>query len=376
MLIGIDSRPLEEPQTGLWRYLANLLENWAYSTEHSFVLYFKKYIPNLGILNKPCFEKKIIKAPFGIQSNVIFQHFLLPWRAKKDKIDVLFSPSYLLPLRYLGKTALAIHDISYEIFPQNLSLADKFLLKNISKISAKKASAIFTVSEFSKKEIIAHYKIPADKIFVTPLAADEKFFSAKSFHKNTEALKVKFGIGGKFLLSVGTIFSRRHTDAIIDAFALFGKKFDKYQLLIIGKNHTYPFIDIDKIVSEVNQSLKRNAVLRYNSALSDDLYTLYGAAEALIYLSDYEGFGLPPLESAAAGIPAITSDIPAIREAMADAAIFVKNNNSIQEISRAMEAVITDGVFRNNLIERGVARAKMLGWSECAENTLKILKKL
>ncbi|MBU3965209.1 glycosyltransferase family 4 protein [Patescibacteria group bacterium] len=382
MLIGIDARALEEPQTGVGRYLANLLENWAlFSSEQNslsknrFVLYFKNSIPSRGILESSCFIKKTVKAPFTIKSNALFQHCFLPRQAKKDRIDILFSPSYLLPICYSGKTAVTIHDISFEIFPQNLSPADKFLLKKMSRISAKNADVIFTVSEFSKKEISGRYGISADKIFVTPLGADEKFFAAKN-GENIQAIQEKFGIKGKLVLSIGTIFNRRHTDALIGAFAPFGQKFSQYQLLVIGKNHTYPFIDMDKKIREVNRALKRNAVLRCDSVSSDDLLALYGAAEALVYLSDYEGFGLPPLEAAASGIPVITSDIPAIRENMADAAVFVKNNMDLAEISRAMEVVATDNAIRNNLIEKGLARAKMFSWRECAKKTLAVLEKI
>ncbi len=375
MLIGIDARALEEPQTGVGRYLINLLENWGCSTRHRFVLYFKNSIPKLGILESSCFIKKTVKAPFGARSNALFQHCLLPRQAKKDRVDILFSPSYILPVFYSGKTAVAIHDISYEIFPRNLSPADKFLLKKMSRISAKNATAVLTVSEFSKKEIAGHYEILADKIFVTPLAPDEKFFAAKNC-ENIQAIKEKLGIKGKLVLSVGTIFNRRHTDILIGAFALFGQKFSQYQLLIVGKNLTHPFVDIDKKIREANRALKRNAVLRCDSASSNDLLALYGAAEALVYLSDYEGFGLPPLEAAASGIPVITSDIPAIRENMADAAIFVKNNADLAEISRAIETVVTNNTFRNNLIERGLARAKMFSWGECAKKTLEVLEKI
>lgn len=382
MLIGIDARALEEPQTGVGRYLINLLENWAaFSSgqnglsKHRFVLYFKNCIPKLGILENYCFVKKIIKAPFNIQSNALFQHCLLPRQAKKDKIDILFSPSYVLPAFYSGKTAVAIHDISYEIFPRNLPPADKFLLKKMSRISAKNAAVVFTVSEFSRKEIAGRYGIPADKIFVTPLAPDEKFFGPKN-SKKIQAIKEKIGVSGKLILSVGTIFSRRHTDDLIAAFTLFGQKFSQYQLLIVGKNHTHPFIDIDKKIREANHALKKNAVLRYDSVTNDELLALYGAAEALVYLSDYEGFGLPPLEAAAIGIPVITSDIPAIRENMSGAAIFVKNNADAAEISRAIEAAAANGALRKNLTEKGLARAKMFSWRECAKKTLEILEKL
>lgn len=375
MLIGIDARPLEQNQTGVGRYLNNLLENWACSTRHRFVLYFKDRIPAIGILAKPCYEKKIIKAPLGISSNAVFQHWLLPREAKKDKIDLLFSPAYLLPIGYKEKTAVTIHDISYEIFPENLSLADRLLLRKISRISAKKATAILTVSNFSKKEIVEYYGVPAGKIFITPLGADRKFLDAKK-SRRCETIAAKFHIRNKFILSIGTIFNRRHTENLISAFAAMAEQTGNYQLVIIGKNHTKPFIDINKKINTVNAKLKRSAILHYGSVPGDDLAALYAAAKIMIYLSDYEGFGLPPLEAALAETPVITSDIPAIREVMGDAAIFIKNNADIDEIKKAIIKIISDDDFRNKLTRRGLERAKLFSWSDCAEKTIGVFESI
>ncbi len=375
MLIGIDVRSLEQNQTGVGRYLNNLLEHWACSTRHRFALYFKNEIPAIGILSKPCYEKKIIKAPFGINSNAVFQHCLLPREVKKDKVDLLFSPGYILPLCYKGKTAVAIHDISYEIFPENLSFADRLLLKKISRISAEKADAILTVSDFSKKEIAGHYNIPAEKIFVTPLGADRKFLDAKK-SRRTGTIAGKFKINGKFILSVGTIFNRRHTENLIRAFAAIAEQMGNYQLVIIGKNHTKPFIDISGKIKEANAGLKRNAILQYDSVPEDDLVALCAAAGAMVYLSNYEGFGLPPLEAALAETPVIASDIPAIREVMGDAAIFIKNNADADEIKKAIMKIVSDGDFRAKVIQAGLERAKLFNWSECAKKTMEVFEKI
>ncbi len=375
MLIGIDARSLEQNQTGVGRYLNNLLENWACSTRHRFILYFKDRIPPVGILAKPCYGKKIIKAPFALSSNAVFQHCLLPREAKKDKIDLLFSPSYILPFCYQGKTAVTIHDISYEVFPENLPFADRLLLRKLSKISAKKAAAILTVSDFSKNEIIRHYGIKAEKIHVTALGADRKFLDSKK-SRRVGTIAEKFGIKNKFILSVGTIFNRRHTEDIVSAFGSIAEQIGDYQLVILGKNHTKPFIDINSKIKEINAGLKRSAILQYDSVLEDDLVAFYGAAQAMIYLSDYEGFGLPPLEAALAETPVITSDIPVIREVMGDAAIFIKNNTDIKEISGAILKIISEDSLRIKMVQAGLERARSFNWSDCAKKTMEIFEKI
>lgn len=374
MHIGIDARSLEQNQTGVGRYLSNLLQYWAHDSRHHFTLYFKNKISDLEILDKYYIEKKILKTSLvTISSNALFQHWLLPCAAKKDKVDLLFSPAYILPLIFSGKTAVTIHDVSFEAFPENLSLADLFFLKKVSFFSAKKADVILTVSNFSKNEIIKYYNISEEKIFVLPLGADKKILEAKKIDWR-KTVAIKFSIGNKFILSVGTIFNRRHIENLINAFATI-KKNENYQLIIIGKNYTKPFVDIDKIIQEINIDLKRKAILHYNSIASDDLASLYIAAEAMVYLSDYEGFGLPPLEAALAQIPVITSDIPAIREVMGNAAIFIKNNTDTDEIKQAIIKIISERNFRDKLVQAGLERVKLFSWSNCAKKTMEIFEK-
>ena len=176
MKIGIDAKDLEGNRTGVGRYLLNLLKYWR---GEDIVLYFKKEIPDLDLP----FEKKVLNN----SSNAWHMHFALPRAAKKDKVDLLFCPAYISPLFYSGKTALTLHDIVYEVRPEIYnwpSIWDKFLLKKVSKISARKASVIFVPSEYSKKEIIEHYQISPDKICVTYLGVDQAIKSLGLKKKN------------------------------------------------------------------------------------------------------------------------------------------------------------------------------------------------
>jgi len=158
MKIGIDCHNLEGYRTGTARYLVNLLKYWA---------------------------KK------SIELNIEY---------------------YIAPILYRGKIALTLHDIIYEARPDLYdwpSVFDKILLKKVSKISAQKAKIIFTCSEFSKKEIVKYYKINPEKVFVVPLAADEKF---KDVGRATSNIKKRF------ILYVGAIVKRRFVPETIKAF--------------------------------------------------------------------------------------------------------------------------------------------------------------
>ena len=361
MKIGIEAHNLEGRRTGVGRYLINLLRQWSkfdLPADLKFILYFKKEIPDLDLPNS--FEKKLLCS----NSNAFFMHYLLPKAAKKDKVDILFCPGYLGPIFYQGKIALTLHDIVYQARPDLYnwpSFWDKILLKKFSRISAKKAQIIFTPSEFSKKEILKHYQVAADKVFVTPLAVDQSFKQIADQNKLTE-IKKKYQIKNRFILSVGSVFIRRHLPEAIEAFEKVIDQLPGYQFLVVGHNYT-------------KRKLFGRAVLRRDYLEGEDLVALYNAADLLIYLSDYEGFGLPVLESMACATPVITSPLGSLPEVAGDSAIYVEDSSSVESISCAIYQGLTDQELRRELIEKGLKQAQTFSWQKCAQKTLDALVK-
>ncbi|MBL7154969.1 MAG: glycosyltransferase family 4 protein [Candidatus Portnoybacteria bacterium] len=378
MKIGIDAHDLEGRPTGVGRVLINLLREWAkfkLPNDLKFILYFKKEIPDDLELSDFIFVKKLLKAPFNLQSNAFFIHYLLPRAAKKDKVDILFCPAYIAPVFYQGKIALTLHDIIYQARPDLYnwpSFWDKILLKKVSRLAAQKAEIIFTPSEFSKREVLGHYQVAADKILVTPLAADESFKQINDQDKLAE-IKKKYQIKDKFIFYVGSIFNRRHLPEVIKAFGSLAPKLPNYQFLIIGANHTSPFIDIDGLIRGVNQKLGHQAILRQDYLKGQDLVALYNAADLLVWLSDYEGFGLPILEAMACATLVITSPFGSIPEVAGDAAVYIQDSKNINEISQAIEQGLFDENLRKKLIKQGLAQAKKFSWQRCARKTLDLL---
>lgn len=186
-----------------------------------------------------------------------------------------------------------------------------------------------------------------------------------------EKIKIKYGLRDKFGFYVGSIFSRRHLPETIEAFFNLARERADYQFLIGGKNYTHPHLDIDELVEQKNNTLGRQAILKVDFIGDFDLKLLYSACAFFIYLSDYEGFGLPPLEAMRAGAPVITSDRTSLKEVAGEAALLIKDNSDMQEIYRAMRRILMDEKLRSELSERGRKRANMFSWEECAEKILR-----
>ena len=235
-------------------------------------------------------------------------------------------------------------------------------------MAARRADIILTVSKFSKGEIMKYYQVDSDKVTITPLAADNIFTvvppaTISNFPFTKE--RIMEATKNKFILSVGSIFNRRHIQELIEAI----------KLLIVGANHTQPFIDVDEIIKKTNKNLGRRAIIREDYVSEKDLAVLYNLAQCSVYLSDYEGFGLPLLESMASGTPVITSRKTSLVEAGGEAAIFVDSNNP-SDIYGKIKKVLVDDDFKEERIRKGLENARKFSWKKCAGETLEVFLKL
>ncbi|MDD5589878.1 MAG: glycosyltransferase family 1 protein [Candidatus Portnoybacteria bacterium] len=370
MLIGIDAHSLEGKRTGVGRVLLNLILQWQRQPSENvkFILYFKDEIPE-GIPKGKIFEAKLLKSC----STAKFIHWNL-WRAaKKDKLDVLFCPEYVGPIFYKGKIAVFLHDIVYEAHPEWFnwkSAADKVLLKWVSKKTAQKAEIVFTPLNFGKAEIIKHYGIKPEKIIITGEGVDPAFKAEGG--KEAGIVLKKYGIDHKFFFYVASIFSRRHLREIIKAFLILAEMRPDLQFLIAGVDYT-PGKSINQAARKANAELKRNAIVRVNFIPDEDLSEIYRNCEFFVWLSDYEGFGLPVVEAMSSGVPVMTTDGTSLKEVAGDAAYLIKNNTNINEIFEGMRSLLTDGILRQYLIGKGREQAKKFNWKLCADTILKRL---
>ncbi len=347
--IGIDCHVLDKTRTGVARYLSNLLGYWKNEKNTEFIFYSMQNVKN----------------PFKIKSTALYYNFSLPRKAKKDKVDILFLPFYMRPFFCSVPTVVAIHDISYITHPEWFNLYHRLAYKILVRRAVKKSKVIFACSEYTKNEILKYYSSSAN-IYVVPLAADKKFNAIKNENK-IQTIKNKYGLKNKYLFYAGTIFNRRHVLELIEAFKLILTEFPERQLLISGKDLTNPHQNIDKIIENVPQIKKINYVDE------EDLIYLYQGAEIFIYLSEYEGFGLPPLEAMACGTPVLTTRMTSLNEVLGDYSIAVDNPYDVNEIKDKITKILSDENLRKNMIEKGLQRVENFSWEKTAQKTYKIL---
>lgn len=317
---------------------------------------------------------RLIPSPFSLRiSNA------LKIRGKQPPLDLLFGKgTYLFPnftswplLRSLSVPI--IYDLSYEKFPQFAEPRNQEFLSTQVKLAAARADYVATISKNSKKEIAEFYNVPVNKIGVYYPAVDQqKFFRRPS--DEVKRIKRRYGIKGSYILFVGNIEPRKNLKNILLAYEALPANIRKaHSLLLIGAKGWQDgeiFDIIDRLKSHGNSVQLPNKYVH-----DDDLPALYSGASVFVYPSMYEGFGIPPLEAMACGVPAVVSNNSSLPEAAGDAGLLV-DAQSISEITDAINKILTNDKLRRELIERGFTQSDSFSWSSSAKELLNALTEL
>ena len=377
MQIGIDARSLEQERTGVARYLLGLLRTWAVEHRaHEYYLYFEHEVPTDPLLDEACFTTRLPARLPVLKQNIrqlLWEQTVLPLAARRDRVDLLFSPGYTLPALIGGASAVTIHDVSYEAHPEWSRVAQRWRLRTFSRLAARRARVVLTDSQFSRQELLKYYRLPASKVRAIPLAADD-YFRQLSASEARKAVTRRFGFEENYLLFVGSIFSRRHIPTLLEAFELALKDGGPASLVLVGADSLRGSFDLSRAIEVLNLRSGRRAVVHFPRVEEDELLSLYNAATAFIFLSDYEGFGLTLLEAMACGTPIISARTSSIPEVVGGAALLVSDPSDSVEVSRAILAVSGHTEVRAQMIQKGFEQASTFSWRRCADETMMVLE--
>jgi glycosyltransferase involved in cell wall biosynthesis len=300
----------------------------------------------------------------SIRHDLLWSHITLPIQANRARVDILHAPAYTAPLISPCPIAVSILDVLPLMEPRKFPIWQRNYSRIFFPLSAKYAAAILTISEQSKRDIVEYLKVPDGKVTVTYLAPSAEFRVVEP--KAIAAVKEKYGID-YFLLNVCTVEPRKNISRTLQAFARIKDQFPDYKLIHAGsKGWLY-----DDIFAEAQRLGLEDRVQFLGRVPLNDLVALYNAADAFIYPSLYEGFGIPLLEAMACGCPVITSNVSSLPEVAGEAARLV-DPQSVDQIADAMTELLTNDTVRGDLREKGLRRAAQFSWSRCAEETLAV----
>lgn len=357
MRIGIDARELCGHATGVGRYLAGLIGEWASSVrarEHEFVLYTPEPLPLR--LDTHRFATRTVHGGRG----TVWEQIRAPRAAAGDSLDVWFAPGYTAPLSLDVPIVVAVHDLSFFARPDWFRWREGLRRRWLTRRSIAAARTVITISEFSRGELMERLGVAGDKIHVIPpgIAPGTGRPAPRTPHP---APRVLF---------VGSLFTRRHVTDLIRAFAPVASAHADAVLDLVGDNRTYPREDIPRTIA----AERLGGRVQWHEYLSDELLRdLYAGARAFAFLSEYEGLGLTPLEALAAGVPPVLLDTPVARESCGDAALYVSRGDR-RSITRALEAALFDEPTRARVLAAAPAVLARYQWPRAADDTLKVIE--
>ena len=372
MRIGIDATCLESPHRGgVARILSNLFTLWPrMTTRHQFILYFEHSVPHDEFLRHSAFEHRVIRRPPPLKgSSIPRDQILLPRQIGRDKIDLFFAPWYHAPVYCpAARTIIGAWDISFYTHRHHYSLREGLRLALLSSISCRHASGIFTCSAFDKAQIERHYGISSNRICVLPLAPDRKFTQLTDSAR-VEALRRKYHLPEKYILSMGTIFNRRNVDVIIDAFNAVCREYPQVGLVVIGHNLTVPRVDIESRMRPLTAA-GRGTYLAW--APEEELVDFYNGAWYYICTSTVDGESTMLKEAMRCGTPVITS--PLLEETIGGHGVIVEDPASREHLSRTFRHIIPDAELRERRAVEGLQWSASLSWEKVARMSLEFIE--
>lgn len=346
--IFINGRFLLSPQTGVERFAYEICK--ALTT---IGISFTIICPQKGQINKAYNIDNFHIIRFGIGQSHLWEQLILPlyFINKSNYVIMSFTGlgSILIPNKIM-----TIHDLSFIENPKWFSKAYYYYYKVMTPLAARTSKRIITVSNFSKSEIKRFYPfINAEKISVVANALSETFKKSLPQQKMNK---------DSYFLAVSSMDPRKNFARLIHAF----ESMNDYKLLIVGgKNRVYGNLS--------NNTSNKN--IKFLGRVSDEkLISLYANAEAFIYPSLYEGFGIPPLEAMALGCPVLASDIPALHEVCDNAALYF-NPQDEMDMQNCIKAFhCKKDSEKTNLIKKGYNNVKRFSWIESAKKIKKMIQ--
>jgi len=371
MRIGIEGQRLyRKNKHGMDMVALELIKNLQLiDAENDYFIFVKPDVDNLCIPQTDNFNIIEIKGgPFPI-----WEQILLPMAAQKYKCDVLHCTSNTAPLFCNVPVVTIIHDVIFlennSLFSKGGSLYQKFgnmYRRWLVPLIAKKSKMISTVSEFERNNLIQHFGF-GNKIITIHNGVSTHFKPIKNSATLLQA-KEKYNLPDNFILFFANTDPRKNTYNAIKAFTYFNQKHPGLLKLIMLDYSEKLLI---KVLEQIGTTSIRNEIQLLGYVPNNELPAILNLCKLFLFPSLRESFGIPILEAMACGVPVIASNSSSIPEIAGNAALLVDPNNP-QEISAAIEKLMTDSTLADEMKENGKIQARKFSWKKMAHNYLKI----
>jgi glycosyltransferase involved in cell wall biosynthesis len=365
MRVAVNARRLEGQRLGVGRYIEYLIEHWSQQATNgdSVRLYLRKPLPPDEKPLPPSIDADVLAPALR---GALWDNAVLSRRAKAD---VLFCPSYTVPLTYRGRSVVAIHSTN-EIVEGAHNRSYRFTFAAHYRMSARAAERVIVPSQTTKRDIVEHYRIDPERVAVIPQAADAVFHPRAESESLSAARHRYFGSDRPYILFVGKLSQRRNIPLLLEAFAVARRRANlPHGLLLFGPNNLgLPLDELTERLGITDSVVQTDGRLADHSKLAD----VYCASDLYVNASLYEGFSMTFVEALACGIPCMVARRGALEEIAGDGALLIDEVTS-EAFADGLERALTDAELRSELRRSGPKRSRAFDWADTARQTWNVL---
>jgi glycosyltransferase involved in cell wall biosynthesis len=378
--VAIDGRAISHPQPGGFKtYSENLVKHLPELDDSvNYEIILDRPVAKQAISSRPNVSVRVIRNAIPVLGVPFRENVALPWHLLHSAVDLVHFPNASAALWSPRPFVITIHD-AMELMPMSAHYGGASVKRNLMHLynrfnqtwAARKAEAIITVSQCSKRDIARWLNVSEDRIFVTYAAPDEAFSRIADASQLVE-VRQKYGVEENYILGIGSADPRKNIQGLIRAYSqLPSALIARYQLAIVLTHRRF-----QESLHSLTKTVDVTDRVRYLTSVPNaDLAGIYSGAGLFVFPSLYEGFGLPPLEAMACGAPVIAASNSCIAEILGEAAVLVKDVNpagDLAELTRGMTQILNDGALRFSLSQQGPAHARSFSWARCARETLNV----
>jgi glycosyltransferase involved in cell wall biosynthesis len=381
MRIGINALFLQKPTTGMGQHLLEGLDALEEKDQQYTLLaprFRRAYTVRAPQLSNRFREVEVVSALARLGENVEqvwWEQAGIVLAGTREKVDLLHCPYWSNPVWSPWPTVVTVHDVIQFVLPEYAWRKISRLYFGLVSAGARRADAVITVSECSKRDIEKLLGLPPERIHVIGNAVDASLFPVRDPWLLAN-VRERYGIGPRFVLYFGGFDLRKNVPRLIQAYARLPERLRReYQLVIAGRyQHLGHPLYPDPRVTVQSLGLEGNVVFT-GQIREQDKGPLYSAATLFAFPSLYEGFGMTPLEAMACGTPVVTSNRSALPEVVGDAGVLVDPYDT-DAIAQALAEALENTGLREELSRRGLERARRFTWPQVAEQTVRVYKEI
>ena len=376
MRVAFNGVPLLSPLTGIGHYVNALLHELEQRDNLSLDIFYGKHWgrevrspAEAGVTSKvrPLIRKMV---PYAYEVHrMLCQHYFYK-KTKTEKFDLYHEPNFLA-FNFDGPIVLTVHDLSWIRYPETHPIRRVRAMNKYFESSLNSAHSIISISEFTTNEIMSTFGIERSKIvkIYQGVSPDFRVLDASDTLSTLNKFNLKHG---KYFLAVGTLEPRKNLQIVVDAFLKLPKKVRLACPLVLVGMKGWKVSELEKKILPLSLS---GEIIVTGYVTQHELLDIVAGALTQLYPSLYEGFGLPPLEAMASGVPVIASNTTSIPEVVGDAGILL-NPLDVDGFYETMKSMFESPELRKSYSKKSLSRSSLFSWNKCAQETIGVYKKV